>query len=163
MKLILKKIKITNDYPLIVSFGGKSIWKIDNKEKVEIESLLNRTEESCMFTTLSEVRLKPSSYKNEIEDFLNYFFGVCDVGTSPQSMWGTDDCDYVSLSLLFDCSSDMEHFDSVYKKTIEYFPKLLNSENYLEKIPNDKLSMNNVSLIEVAYPSTWIVDFIRKK
>ena len=49
------------------------------------------------------------------------------------------------------------------KKTIEYFPKILNSENYLEKIPNDKLSMNNVSLIEVAYPSTWIVDFIRKK
>lgn len=58
---------------MIVSFGGKSIWKIDNKEKVEIESLLNRTEESCTITTLSEVRLKPSSSKNEIEEFLNCF------------------------------------------------------------------------------------------
>lgn len=161
MKLVLKKIKITDDYPLIVSFGGKSIWKIDNNEKVKIESLLNRTEESCTITTLSEVRLKPSSSKNEIEDFLNYFFGVCDVGTSPQIMWGTDDCDYVSLSILFEY--DKEHFDSVYQKTIEHFPKLLNSENHLEKIPNDKLNMDYVSLIEVAYPSTWIVDFIRKK
>ena len=93
-----------------------------------------------------------------IESTLNYFFSVCDVGLSPQCMWGTDDCDYMSLFL--ECRiSNVVEFNKNVEKMIDMFPELIHAENILLEIPKDKAIKDMVYMIEVAYPATWTVEF----
>ena len=160
-RLELKNIKINDDYPLILSLNGKSIWKINENEQIEIANLLNRTEENYTITTISEIKIKPSIQIDLIIDVLNYFFGVCDEDCSPQIMWETDDCKYISLFKNYDISNK-EEFNRVFERIIKQFPRLNEPVNFLETIPENEVFINMVSQIELAFPATWNVDFIVK-
>lgn len=158
-KLLFKSIKIDDDFPLIISLNGKSKWKRNNDGQIEVENLINRMEESYTITTISEIRIKPSHCEVAIKDFLKYFLGVCDASCSPQSMWKTKDCDYTSLIVDYKINNE-EQFDNICKKILNKFPRLANTENFLIKLQKNENLLNMVSQIEVAYPSTWSVDFI---
>lgn len=79
------------------------------------------------------------------------------VGASPQCVWKTDDCDYISLLLPY-TRYDQIKFDLVRNKILEQFPELLMPENCLEKIPGYGKTEDYIASIEVAYPATWTVE-----
>lgn len=143
MRLLeLKTLKMNDNYPLIISLNGK----VEMGKDKDI-NLVDRDEIGCSF-----------SNKAVIESTLNYFFSVCDVGLSPQCMWETDDCDYMSLFL--ECRiSNVVEFNKNVEKMIDMFPELIHAENILLEIPKDKAIKDMVYMIEVAYPATWTVEF----
>lgn len=73
-------------------------------------------------------------------------------------MWKTDDCDYMSLLLEYKKASEFE-FDQNVERIIETFPDLIQSENVLLDILKDKEIKNMLYMIEVAYPTTWDIEF----
>lgn len=73
-------------------------------------------------------------------------------------MWKTDDCDYMSLLLEYKKASEFE-LDQNVERIIETFPDLIQSENVLLEIPKDKKIKNMIYMIEVAYPTTWNIEF----
>lgn len=154
MRLLeLKTLKMNDNYPLIISLNGK----VEMGKDKDI-NLVDRDEIGCSFSTISQVMVYPSSNKAVIESTLNYFFSVCDVGLSPQCMWGTDDCDYMSLFL--ECRiSNVVEFNKNVEKMIDMFPELIHAENILLEISKDKAIKDMVYMIEVAYPATWTVEF----
>ena len=157
--LELKTLKMNDNYPLIISLNGKVEWELDDNKDIVDSHLVNRDDARCTFSTISQTMLYPSSDKAKIRSTLNYFFSVCDESLSPQCMWKTDDCDYMSLLLEYHIYSEFE-FDKNVEKMINMFPELLHSENVLLDIPKDKKIKNLVYMIEVAYPVTWTIDFI---
>ena len=50
-------------------------------------------------------------------------------------------------------------FDQNVERIIETFPDLIQSENVLLEIPKDKKIKNMIYMIEVAYPTTWNIEF----
>lgn len=56
-----------------------------------------------------------------------------------------------------------KQFENVFGEITKCFPKLLQTENFIEEIPKGKILLDIVSQIEAAYPKTWTVDYIRKK
>ena len=159
--LELKALKMNDNFPLIISLNGKVEWELDDNKDIVDSHLVNRDDARCTFSTISQTMLYPSSDKAKIRSTLNYFFNVCDESLSPQCMWGTDDCDYMSLFLEYHIYSEFE-FDKNVEKMINMFPELLHSENVLLDIPKDKKIKNLVYMIEVAYPATWTVEYLAK-
>lgn len=132
------------------------------KYKDELENVLK--ESDCLSevdTPVYMLKLYPSSSKEKIVTLLEYFFKVCDVGASPQCMWKTDDCDYISLLLPY-TRYDQIKFDLVRNKILEQFPELLMPENCLEKLPGYGKTEDYIASIEVAYPATWTVEYLTK-
>lgn len=149
----LKTLQIKDDIPLYVTLDSLSTWdKNENRYK-----FVTRNTDSCVYTPAYILKLYPSSSKEKIVTLLEYFFKVCDVGASPQCMWKTDDCDYISLLLQY-TRYDQIKFDLVRNKILEQFPELLMPENCLEKLPDYGKIENYISSIEVAYPATWTVE-----
>ena len=151
--LKLKRLQLNDNFPLIISLIGKVEWGVDEKM-----NLVDRDDTGCNFSTISHFMLYPSSDKKKINSILNDFLNVCDDGLSPQCMWKTDDCDYMSLLLEYKKASEFE-FDQNVERIIETFPDLIQSENVLLEIPKDKEIKNMVYMIEVAYPTTWDIEF----
>lgn len=65
---------------------------------------------------------------------------------------------YMSLLLEYKKASEFE-FDQNVERIIETFPDLIQSENVLLEIPKDKKIKNMIYMIEVAYPTTWNIEF----
>lgn len=151
--LKLKSLQLNDNFPLIISLIGKVGWGID-----EEMNLVDRDDTGCNFSTISQIKLYPSSDKEKIESILNDFLNVCDDDLSPQCMWKTDDGDYMSLLLEYKKASEFE-FDQNVERIIETFPDLIQSENVLLEIPKDKKIKNMIYMIEVAYPTTWNIEF----
>ena len=152
--LELKTLQIKDGIPLYVTLDSLSTWdKNENRYK-----FVTRNADSCVYTPAYILKLYPSSSKEKIVTLLEYFFKVCDVGASPQCVWKTDDCDYISLLLQY-TRYDQIKFDLVRKKILEQFPELLMPENCLEKLPDYGKIENYISSIEVAYPATWTVEY----
>ena len=147
--LELKELQIKDDIPLYVTLDSLSTWdKNENRYKFD----------SCVYTPVYMLKLYPSSSKEKIVTLLEYFFKVCDVGASPQCMWKTDDCDYISLLLPYTRFEQIK-FDLVRNKILEQFPELLMPENCLEKLPDHGKTEDYIASIEVAYPATWTVEY----
>lgn len=157
----LTKIEIEDDFPLMISLCGKLIWKRNRKDEIVVDCLLDRQEDNYSITSISCTELKPSMNKNKIVEVLKYFFHICDEHMSPQCMWGTNECDYESLLINYDIA-EKEKFESVFNEITRQFPLLKQPENFLEEIPEEKTLTDMISNIEVAYPSTWMVDYIRE-
>jgi hypothetical protein len=152
--LELKELQIKDDIPLYVTLDSLSTWdKNENRYK-----FVTRNADSCVYTPVYMLKLYPSSSKEKIVTLLEYFFKVCDVGASPQCMWKTDDCDYISLLLQY-TRYDQIKFDLVRNKILKQFPELLMPENSLEKLPDYGKLEDYVASIEVAYPATWTVEY----
>ncbi len=152
--LELKTLQIKDDIPLYVTLDSLSTWdKNENRYK-----FVTRNADSCVYTPAYILKLYPSSSKEKIVTLLEYFFKVCDVGASPQCMWKTDDCDYISLLLPY-TRFDQIKFDLARNKILEQFPELLMPENSLEKLPDYGKLEDYVASIEVAYPETWTVEY----
>ena len=152
--LELKELQIKDDIPLYVTLDSLSTWdKNENRYK-----FVTRNADSCVYTPVYMLKLYPSSSKEKIVTLLKYFFKVCDVGASPQCMWKTDDCDYISLLLQY-TRYDQIKFDLVRNKILKQFPELLMPENSLEKLPDYGKLEDYVASIEVAYPATWTVEY----
>lgn len=152
--LELKTLQIKDDIPLYVTLDSLSTWdKNENRYK-----FVTRNADSCVYTPVYMLKLYPSSSKEKIVTLLEYFFKVCDVGASPQCMWKTDDCDYISLLLQY-TRYDQIKFDLVRNKILKQFPELLMPENSLEKLPDYGKLEDYVASIEVAYPATWTVEY----
>lgn len=160
----LKNIEIKDNYPLSIMLYGKAIWKCNNKSnKVKDDYLLDRQEDSCCLQPIScPINLYPSVDKKKAIDILQHFFSVCEEGLSPQSLWGTSDCDYESLLLDYDLAEDKKQFEMVLDEMTKRFPELKDSKNFIEKIPEGKTLTDMVSQIEVAYPCTWTVSYTKK-
>lgn len=154
----LTQLTITDDLPLVINLCGKSLWAIDDNKKIHVERLLERKEENYTITAIICAGIKPSEDAQKITDTLHYFFQVCDPGMSPQSLWGDENCAY--RSLLLDYQKE-QSFDQVFAEITKRFPELRNPENLLEKIPEGKRLIDVVSTIEIAFPSTWNVDYER--
>lgn len=151
--LKLKTLQLNDNFPLIISLIGKVERGVD-----EEMNLVDRDDSECNFSTISQIKLYPSSDKEKIESILNDFLNVCDDDLSPQCMWKTDDCDYMSLLLEYKKNSEFE-FDQNVERIIETFPDLIQSENILLNIPKNNSIENLVYMIEVAYPTTWNIEF----
>lgn len=158
----LKSIEIKDDYPLFISLCGKSIWKRDEKNKIVIDHLLDRSEDNYTITSISSTELKPSIDRNKLIAVLKYFFSVCDISISPQSLWATDNCGYKSLMIDYEIDKK-RMFESVFNEITKQFPKLKQAENFIEEIPEGKTLLDMVSEIEVAYPETWTIDYVKKE
>lgn len=154
MKLLkLKPLQLNDNFPLIISLIGKVERGVD-----EEMNLVDRDDSGCNFSIISQIKLYPSSDKEKIESILNDFLNVCDDDLSPQCMWKTDDCDYMSLLLEYKKASEFE-FNQNVERIIETFPDLIQSENILLNIPKNNSIENLVYMIEVAYPTTWNIEF----
>ena len=152
--LELKTLQIKDDIPLYVTLDSLSTWdKNENRY-----NFVTRNADSCVYTPVYMLKLYPSSSKEKIVTLLEYFFKVCDVGASPQCMWKTDDCDYISLLLQY-TRYDQIKFDLVRNKILKQFPELLMPENCLEKLPDYGKMEDYIVSIEVAYPTTWTVEY----
>lgn len=151
--LKLKPLQLNDNFPLIISLIGKVERGVD-----EEMNLVDRDDSGCNLSTISQIKLYPSSDKKKIESILNDFLNVCDDDLSPQCMWKTDDCDYMSLLLEYKKANEFE-FNQNVERIIETFSVLIQSENVLLEIPRDKEIKNMVYMIEVAYPTTWNIEF----
>lgn len=156
--LELKALKMNDNFPLIISLNGKVEWELDDNKDIVDSHLVGRDDARCTFSTISQIMLYPSSSKEKIVTLLEYFFKVCDVGASPQCMWKTDDCDYMSLLLPY-TRYDQIKFDLARNKILEQFPELLMPENCLEKLPDYGKTEDYIASIEIAYPETWTVEY----
>lgn len=159
MRLLkLKKLEIKDNIPLYVTLYCKGPGKVDESGDIKLYKPVTRDSNCCFETPIYSLRLNPSSSKGKIVTLLEYFFKACDVGASPQCMWKTDDCDYMSLLLSY-TRYDQIKFDLVRNKILDQFPELLMPENCLEKIPDYGKTEDYIASIEVAYPATWIVEY----
>ena len=130
MKLLkLKPLQLNDNFPLIISLIGKVERGVD-----EEMNLVDRDDSGCNFSTISQIKLYP------------------------QCMWKIDDCDYMSLLLEYKKASEFE-FNQNVERIIETFPDLIQSENILLNIPKNNSIENLVYMIEVAYPTTWNIEF----
>lgn len=147
--LILKKLDITNNNPLTITFLGKLKKEtlIDGKYNYEFYT---REKNVCMQCPIDEMTYYITD-KNKIKKILSYFFKKCDQHKSPQSLWETTDGDkYQSLLKDYEIEN-IKDFDIVCDELLEY----LN-----EKYETDK---KYIASVEIAYPKTWLVEYERKE
>lgn len=156
--LELKTLQIKDDLPLYVTLDSLTTYVVNKNRDLKGYKFVTRNADSCVYTPVYILKLYPSSSKEKIVTLLEYFFKVCDVGASPQCMWKTDDCDYISLLLPY-TRYDQIKFDLVRNKILEQFPELLVPENCLEKLPDYGKTEDYIASIEVAYPATWTVEY----
>lgn len=97
--LELKTLEIKDDFPLYVTLDSLTTYVVNENRDLKRYKFVTRNADSCVYTPVYMLKLYPSSSKEKIVTLLEYFFKVCDVGASPQCMWKTDDCDYMSLLL----------------------------------------------------------------
>lgn len=143
--LILKKLNITDDKYLSISFSGrlKKETLVNGKYVYEF---YDRDEDWGMYSPLDKMTYKVTD-KKKIKEILYYFFEKCDQGMSPQSLWETVDGD-IYESLLKDYEiENAKDFDNVCDELFKYLNK---------KCEIDKKYIAN---IEVAYPITWLVEY----
>lgn len=159
MRLLkLKKLEIKDDIPLYITLYCKGPGKVDESGDIKLYKPVTRDSNCCFETPIYSLGLNPSSSKEKIVTLLEYFFKACDAGASPQCMWKTDDCDYMSLLLSY-TRYDQIKFDLVRNKMLDQFPELLMPENCLEKISDYGKLKDYIASIEVAYPATWTVEY----
>ena len=158
--LELKKLEINDNIPLYITLYCKEPWKVDESGNIKSYKPVTRDSNCYSETPIYSLGLNSSSSKEKIVTLLEYFFKVCDVGTSPQSVWKTKDCDYISLLLEYTKHNQIK-FDLVRDKILRQFPELLMSENCLEKLPDSAKLEDYVASIEVAYPETWTVEYAK--
>lgn len=156
--LKLKELQIKDDIPLYVTLDSLTTYVVNENIDLKRYKFVTRNTDSCVYTPVYMLKLYPSSSKEKIVTLLEYFFKVCDVGASPQCMWNTDDCDYISLLLPY-TRYDQIKFDLVRNKILEQLPELLMQENCLEKLPGYGKTEDYIASIEVAYPETWTVEY----
>lgn len=113
--LELKTLQIKDDIPLYVTLDSLTTYVVNENRDLKRYKFVTRNADSCVYTPVYMLKLYPSSSKEKIVTLLEYFFKVCDVGASPQCMWKTDDCDYMSLLLPY-TRYDQIKFDLVRKK-----------------------------------------------
>ena len=156
--LELKTLQIKDDLPLYVTLYSKAPWGVNENGDIKRYKLDTRHANCCTYTPFYNLKFYPSSNKEKIDNLLQYFFKVCNVGASPQSVFQTDDCDYISLFLEY-TRYDQIKFDLVCNKILKQFPEMLIPENCCEKLPNYGKMEDYVASIEVAYPETWTVEY----
>ena len=156
--LELKTLQINDNLPLYVTLYCKAPWGVNENGDIKRYKLVTRNANCCSYTPVYNLKFYPSSNKEKIDTLLQYFFKVCDVGASPQSVFKTDNCDYISLFLEY-TRYDQIKFDLVRNKILEQFPELLMPENCLEKLPSYGKMEDYIASIEVAYPATWTVEY----
>lgn len=122
--LKLKELQIKDDIPLYVTLDSLTTYVVNENIDLKRYKFVTRNTDSCVYTPVYMLKLYPSSSKEKIVTLLEYFFKVCDVGASPQCMWNTDDCDYISLLLPY-TRYDQIKFDLVRNKILEQFPNCL--------------------------------------
>lgn len=155
----LTQLQITDDFPISINLCGKSVWKSDRNKKIYTDSILDRKDEkSFCVTAITGTELKPSEGRQKLTDLLTYFFPLCDEHASPQSLWMTDQCSYQSLLLDY-CPEQEQQFDQILTEIMKQFPELKDPERLLEKIPDGMHLRDVVSMIEIAYPDTWVVEY----
>lgn len=147
--LILKKLNITDDKPLTITFLGKLKKETSINGSYTYE-FYDREKDRGMYSPLDTMTYEVTD-KNKIKKILYYFFKKCDQGTSPQSLWETTDGD-IYESLLKDYEiTNTKDFDIVCDTLFKYLNK---------KCETDK---KFIASIEVAYPNNWVVDYERKE
>lgn len=115
--LKLKELQIKDDIPLYVTLDSLTTHVVNENIDLKRYKFVTRNADSCVYTPVYMLKLYPSSSKEKIVTLLEYFFKVCDVGASPQCMWNTDDCDYISLLLPY-TRYDQIKFDLVRNKLL---------------------------------------------
>lgn len=158
--LELKTLQIKDDLPLYVTLDSLTTYVVNKNRDLKGYKFVTRNADSCVYTPVYILKLYPSSNKEKIDELLQYFFKVCDVGASPQSVFKTDDCNYISLFLEY-TRYDQIKFDLVCNKILKQFPELLIPENCCEKLPNYGKMEDYIASIEVAYPETWTVEYAK--
>ena len=158
--LELKTLQIKDDLPLYVTLYSKAPWGVNENGDIKRYKLVTRHANCFAYAPVYNLKLYPSSNKEKIDELLQYFFKVCDVGASPQSVFKTDDCNYISLFLEY-TKHDQVKFDLVRDKILGQFPELLMSENCYEKLPDSAKLEDYIASIEVAYPETWTVEYAK--
>lgn len=148
----LKKLNMTNDFPLIISLHGKTNSLGEDSVFVE------RNEDTCCYATICDTELLPSKCSKRIRDIIVYFSEICDEGMSPQCMWGTENCVYISLMLDVNSTNENE-FDAILNKFFDEFSDLKNEEKFYMPIPCNADLKDYVSYIAVSYPETWDVEY----
>jgi hypothetical protein len=146
--LILKKLNITDDKYLSISFSGrlKKETLVNGKYMYEF---YDREKDLGIYSPLDKMTYKITD-KKKIKKILSYFFEKCDQDTSPQSLWETMEGDQYS-SLLKDYEiENTKDFDNICDELFKYLNK---------KCEIDK---KFIASIEVAYPITWEVKYERK-
>ena len=138
----LKNIKITDKNPLLIQFGAYAKW--DGTKDI----LFPREEETVLIHSLEEESFEILEY-SKVKKILEFFAKVCTPSLSPQCLFKIEKVDYVSLILEY--SYKVQKFDEVIKNLLEL------SE---EKIENQKI-IPYISWIEVSYPRTWNVEYLR--
>lgn len=144
-KLHLKKLEITDNNPLIITLSAYRNG----------DELLKRKNTSCFISAIDGLNWEITD-KEIIKEALSFFFSCCDPSCSPQCLWETNSVDYSSL--LLDVS--LNH-DFCSEKTLE---------NVLEKLikitaisdENIAKNLEYIAVIEVAYPTKWIVEYAEK-
>lgn len=147
--LKLKKLEITNNEPLCISFCGKLKKGIDILNKPPYD-FANRKENICFQSPIEEMCFETKN-KEKIDKILFYFFENCNEGKSPQSLWETSEgLGYKSLLLDY---SDVQ--EKIFDNICNYLLHILNKDLEVEK--------QYVASIEVAYPDNWIVIYESSK
>ena len=138
----LKNIKITDKNPLLIQFGAYAKW--DGPKDI----ISPREEGPDLIHFLDEEIFEILEHSKVLK-ILEYFAKVCTPSLSPQCLFKIEKVDYVSLILEY--SYKVQKFDEVIKNLLEL------SE---EKIENQKI-IPYISWIEVSYPRTWNVEYLR--
>ncbi len=146
--LKLKKLEITNNEPLCISFYGKLKKGTDILNKPPYD-FANRKEDIFCESPIEEMCFETKD-KEKIDKILFYFFKNCDEGESPQSLWETSE-GLGYQSLLIDYKDDPEKFDSICDCLLAILSKNLEVERQY------------IASIEVAYPNNWNVVYERSK
>lgn len=143
--LILKKLNITDDKPLTITFLGK-LKKETLVDGNYMYEFYDRDKDHCMYSPLDKMTYHVTN-KKKIKEILSYFFKKCDQHKSPQSLWETVDGDkYQSLLKDYEIEN-IKDFDIVCDELFKY----LNEKREIDR--------KFIANIEVAYPKTWLVEY----
>ncbi|WP_019139354.1 hypothetical protein [Peptoniphilus timonensis] len=146
--LKLKKLEITNDEPLCISFYGKLKKETDILNKPPYD-FANRKENICCESPIEEMCFETKN-EEKIDKIMFYFFENCDEGKSPQSLWETSK-GLGYKSLLLDYKDEQEKFDDICDCLLAILNKNLEVERQY------------IASIEVAYPDNWHVVYESSK
>lgn len=138
----LKNIKITDKNPLLIQFGAYAKY---NGTK---DILFPREEETVFIHSLEEESFEILEHSKVLK-ILEYFAKVCIPSLSPQCLFKTEKVDYVSLILEYPYNP--QKFEEVIKKLLDLSG---------EKIENKEI-IPYISWIEVSYPRTWNVEYLK--
>lgn len=81
--LELKTLQIKDDLPLYVTLYSKAPWGVNENGDIKRYKLVTRHANCFAYAPVYNLKLYPSSNKEKIDELLQYFFKVCDVGASP--------------------------------------------------------------------------------